>query len=73
MTLLAMAASYRQGCALIRLRIHALKAAQAEAGLAEQARLEQRIRSLSAMYRDAHELARILEHYYDRRCPEDER
>ncbi len=73
MTLLRMAASYRQSCAMIRLRICALKDAQAEAGSDEKARLEQRIRSLSAMYRDALEVARVLEGYYDRRCPDNER
>ena len=67
MTLLRMAASYRQSCAMIRLRICALKDAQAEAGSDEKARLEQRIRDLSIMYRDTQEIARVLERYYDRR------
>lgn len=69
MTLLRMAAEYRCSGDLIRLRIIALKDAQREADPAERARLEQRIRELQILYRETLEIARVLEHYYDRRCP----
>ena len=67
MTLLRMAASYRQSADLIRLRIVALKEAQRTADPEERLRLEQRIRDLSSLYRDTQETARFLERYYDRR------
>ena len=73
MTLLRMAAGYRQSCAMIRLRICALKDAEKSAGPEERANLKQRIQDLSSMYRDASEIARVLEHYYDRRYRQDER
>ena len=67
MTLLRMAASYRQSADLLRLRIVALKEASLTAGPEEKARLEQRIRDLRALHRDTQETARMLERYYDRR------
>ena len=39
----------------------------------ERARLEQRIRDLTALYRDTREIAQVLERYYDRRYHKNER
>ncbi len=73
MTLLRMAASYRQSADLIRLRIVALKEAQRTADPEERLRLEQRIRDLKALHRDTREIALVLERYYDRRYHRNER
>lgn len=67
MTLLRMAASYRQSGNMIRLRIVALREAAREAEPSERSRLEQRIRELNILYRDTCATARVLERYYDRR------
>lgn len=68
MTLMHMAASYRQGGELIRLRIIALQdAARKTADPEEKRRYEQRIKDLSTLYREAREVALVLERYYDRR------
>ena len=72
MTLVHMAAGYRHSCALLRLRIRDLQEARKKAGPAERAELEQRIRDLNTLYRDTSEVARVLEHYYDRRYRKDE-
>ncbi len=72
-TLLRMAASYRQSGDLIRLRIIALRDAAKTADDDERARLEQRIRDLTALYRDTREIAQVLERYYDRRYHKNER
>lgn len=74
MTLLRMAADYRRGGDLIRLRIAALKDARDQtADPEEKCRYEARIRELSAMYRDTREVALLLERYYDRRYHRNER
>ena len=73
MTLLHMAASYRRSGELIRLRIIALRDAAKTADSDERARLEQRIRDLTALYRDTRETALVLERYYDRRYHKNER
>lgn len=73
MTLLHMAASYRQSGDLIRLRIIALQDEAKTADGDERARLEQRIRDLTALYRDTREIAQVLERYYDRRYHKNER
>lgn len=74
MTLLHMAASYRQSGDLIRLRIIALRdAAKTSDDPDERSRLEQRIRDLTALYRDTREIALVLERYYDRRYHNNER
>ena len=73
MSLLRMAASYRRGGDLIRLRIAALREAEKTAGPEEKQRLEMRIRDLSVLYRETREIARVLERYYDRRYHNDER
>lgn len=73
MTLLRMAASYRQGGELIRLRIAALREAARTAEAEEKRQLELRIRELSALYRETREIALVLERYYDRRYHSDER
>lgn len=67
MTLLRMAASYRQSGDLIRLRIIALRDAAKTASPDERSRLEQRIRELTVLYRETREIALVLERYYDRR------
>ncbi len=67
MTLLRMAASYRQSADLIRLRIIALRDAAGTAPPEERSRLEQRIRELNTLYRETRETALVLERYYDRR------
>lgn len=74
MTLLHMAASYRRSGDLIRLRIIALRdAAKTSEDPDERSRLEQRIRDLTALYRDTREIAQVLERYYDRRYHKNER
>lgn len=67
MTLMAMAASYREGGDMIRLRIAALKEAQKEAEPTEWMLLEQRIRELGVLYREVRETALVLERYYEGR------
>ncbi len=67
MTLLHMAAGYRQSARLLWLRIVALREAQRTAEPEERRCLEQRIRDLTLLYRDTQATARVLEHYYDRR------
>lgn len=73
MTLLRMAASYRQSSDLIRLRIIALREAAKTACPDERSRLEQRIRDLTVLYRETREIALVLERYYDRRYHNNER
>ncbi len=73
MTLLRMAANYRQSADLIRLRIVALKEALRTAEPEEKSRLEQRIRDLKVLHRDTREVALVLERYYDRRYHRNER
>ena len=73
MTLLRMAANYRQSADLIRLRIVALKEALRTAEPEEKSRLEQRIRDLKVLHRDTREVALALERYYDRRYHRNER
>ena len=60
MTLLRMAASYRQSGELIRLRIAALREAARTADDGERLQLEQRIRELSTLYRETREVALVL-------------
>lgn len=67
MTLSTMAASYHHSADLLRSRIRDLKERMKTAEQSEQGNLEQRIRELSAMYRETRATARALEHYYDRR------
>jgi len=67
MTLLGMAADYRRGGELIRLRIIALQAALKEAAPEEKRQLADRIRTLATLYRETREIALVLERYYDRR------
>ena len=73
MTLLRMAASYRHSGELIRLRILAPREEAKAAGGDERGQLEQRIRDLTALYRDTREIALVLERYYDRRYHKNER
>ena len=68
MTLARMAVSYRQSALLLRERINELKEAEKTADPDERSRLGQRIKDLSVLYRETRETARLLEHYYDRRC-----
>ena len=73
MSLLHMAASYRQGGELIRLRIAALRDAAKTADPVEKRQLELRIRDLSVLDRETREVALVLERYYDRRYHNNER
>ena len=73
MTLLRMAVSYRRSGELIRLRIAALREAAKTADPEEKNRLEQRVRDLSALYRETREIALVLERYYDKRYHKNER
>ena len=68
MTLLRMAASYRQSADLLRVRIIALtdELARTE-DPKERGRLEQRIKDLNTLYRETREAALVMERYYDRR------
>ena len=69
MTLLRMAASYRQSADLLRVRIIALKDELARTeDPKERGRLERRIKDLNTLYRETRETALVLERYYDRRC-----
>ena len=68
MTLLRMAASYRQSADLLRVRIIALKDELARTeDPKERGRLEQRIKDLTTLYRETREAALVMERYYDRR------
>ena len=68
MTLLRMAASYRQSAVLLRVRIIALKDELARTeDPKERGRLEQRIKDLNTLYRETREAALVMERYYDRR------
>ena len=67
MTLLRMAASYRQSCELLRLRIIALRDQAKTAEPEEKSRLEQRVRDLNTLLRETRETALVLERYYTRR------
>ena len=69
MTLLRMAAGYRQSAEMIRLRIISLKDEARRAQPTERTRLEQRIRELKVLRRDTQE----LERYYDRRYHKNDR
>lgn len=73
MTLLRMAAGYRQSADLLRLRIVALREEAKTAEPEERSRLEQRIRDLQSLHRDTREIALVLERYYDRRYHNNER
>lgn len=73
MTLLRMAVSYRRSGELIRLRIAALREVAKTADPEEKNRLEQRVRDLSALYRETREIALVLERYYDKRYHKNER
>jgi len=74
MTLMAMASDYRRGGELIRLRIIALReAARQETDPNEKWKYEQRIHDLTVLYREAREIALVLERYYDRRYHNNER
>ena len=68
MTLLRMAASYRQSADLLRVRIIGLKDELARTeDPKERGRLEQRIKDLNTLYRETREAALVMERYYDRR------
>ena len=74
MTLLRMAASYRQSADLLRVRIIALKDELARTeDPKERGRLEQRIKDLNTLYRETRETALVLERYYDRRYHKNDR
>ncbi len=73
MTLLRMAADYRQSGDLIRMRIIALQDALKTAQPQERKMLELRIRELGVLYRETREVALVLERYYDRRYHRNER
>ena len=68
MTLLEMAAEYRQNVAVLRQRSLLLRERLrvCEDPL-EQAALSQRIRDLGTLCREGREIARIMERYYERR------
>ena len=59
--------------ALIEAEIEAAREAAKAAGGDERGQLEQRIRDLTALYRDTREIALVLERYYDRRYHKNER
>ena len=68
MTLQEMAAEYRRNCALIRGRMGELKQAMQSAGDPLEAQLlRQRVKDLTALYREGREIALHMERYYDRR------
>lgn len=71
MTIVRMAASYRQSAGLLYLRIVALRDQSRTASPAERAKLESRISALRRLYRDTQETALMLERYYDRRNEDD--
>ena len=73
MTLLRMAAGYRQSAEMIRLRIISLKDEARRAQPTERTRLEQLIRELKVLRRDTQEIALVLERYYDRRYHKNDR
>ena len=67
MTLAQLSAEYRSHAAVLKTRITQLEQRrQASRTKQERQELDRRIRLLTAMYRDAKELAALTEHYYDR-------
>lgn len=67
MTIRELSAQYRASAALLKERIAQLRRALPEcAGEEETLRMEARIRMLTAMMREASELASLTEHYYER-------
>jgi hypothetical protein len=67
MTLQELSAEYRDHALALELRIRQLEARVKRTGdFDERGRLEDRIRMLAAMLREARELAVLTEHYYDR-------
>ena len=68
MTLHELAGEYREQAALIHQRAGELKARLAGEKLCEMEkfRLRGRISALEAMAREAHDVALVMEHYYDR-------
>lgn len=67
MTLMRMAAGYRQSCELLRGRINELRELARTAEPPEKSRLEQRIKDLNTLLRETRETALVLERYYTRR------
>ena len=67
MTLLELSAEYRSNARALDLRICQLRYLLDQTQSADQrCQLEDRIRMLSTMLREARELAVLTEHYYDR-------
>lgn len=74
MTLAELSVEYRHHAAVLKTRIDELEQRRrASRSKQERAQLERRIRLLSAMHRDAKELAALTEHYYDRGYHSNER
>ncbi len=70
MTVYELSLAYGQTAADLRCRIVELERASKEAeDEADKHKLEGRIRPLRSMYRDTREVARHLEHYYDKYVP----
>ena len=67
MTLAQLSVEYRSHAAVLKKRIEELQQRMKNSRTKqERLELERRIRLLTAMYRDAKELAALTEHYYDR-------
>jgi len=70
MTVYALSLEYKQTAADLRCRIVELERAGKETeDEAVKHQLDSRVRSLRSMYRDTREIARHLEHYYEKYVP----
>lgn len=67
MTLMNMAAEYRHNALALRARIGTLRGREREVTDPEERRLlEERIKTLETMWREARDIAVLMERYYDR-------
>lgn len=74
MRLIEMSLSYRDSAAALRERIVLLRQERKDAEDPERRRrLEQRIRDLTPLLREARELQKLTAHYYDRGYPRSEK
>lgn len=66
MTLLELSVDYRDHAAALKGRIQELRGGYAQLAREEQIRMDNRLRVLTTMWREARDLAVLCEHYYDR-------
>lgn len=66
MTLIELSIEYRSHAQCLQERIKELKACFPDVEQEQRSQMEERIRLLSAMWREARDLALVMERYYDR-------